>query len=273
MTQKEDKFNIVVPIDIGDSLSKSEERNDGEWYVQGYATTPDLDLQGDIVLPTGVDTSYFMTKGFINYEHKSDAEFIIGVPTDNSYVDLKKGLFVEAKLFPDNQHAQAMWNLAHMIQKAESNRTLGFSIEGAVIARDDFDKRVIKEVAIQNVALTTHPANPEATWETLVKSWATGHSVDPNNHTGSASLRRAPLSSTVTDLTNAVRIVSQFYGMYSDEEKDYVIREVNNNLEHEADKSKEDYGQVVLQLFGGASYDDAWQFLHGTSENGIGNNH
>lgn len=272
MKDKEEKFNIVVPMDIEDSINKSEESNDGGWYARGYATTPDLDLQGDIVVPAGVDASYFMTKGFINYEHKPDAEYIIGVPTDNSFVDVQKGLFVEAKLFQDNKHAQSMWNLAHSIKKAESDRRLGFSIEGAVISRDDFDKRVIKEVAVQNVALTTHPANPEATWETLVKSWTTGHSVDPNKHEGGGSLRRESLGSTVTDLTNAVRIISQFYGMSSDSEKDYVIREVNNNLEHEADENKEDYGQVVLQLFGGASYDDAWEFLHGTTGE-LGNEH
>jgi len=44
------KVNLFVPIDIEESISKSNEDPSGKsWCLKGYATTPDLDLQDDIV--------------------------------------------------------------------------------------------------------------------------------------------------------------------------------------------------------------------------------
>ncbi|MCC9083669.1 hypothetical protein LOS22_14605 [Enterococcus faecium] len=59
----QEKYNIFVPIDVAGSVEKSEQANDGEWYVQGYATTPDLDLQGDIILPQELTFLTLLLKG------------------------------------------------------------------------------------------------------------------------------------------------------------------------------------------------------------------
>lgn len=198
---QERAINIFVPLDLEKSFSKSRETEDGKgWYVQGYASTPDLDLQNDIVDPRGIDISYFLNYGWINYEHKQDTEFIIGAPTENCYVDFERGLFVEAKLYPDSPYAQAMWKLAENIKKSGDKRCLGFSVEGAIVSRHDDDNRVITRMIVRNVALTTHPANPHATWEALVKSWVTGHGTTPETQTDAGALRREEIIGAITTL-------------------------------------------------------------------------
>lgn len=259
----ETKYNIFVPLDIESSVTKSQESDDGEWYVQGFATTPDLDLQGDIVAPSGIDASYFMTKGWINYEHKQDAEYLIGVPTDNCFVDVQKGLFVEAKLLKDNKYARSMWELANTIQKSGINRQLGFSIEGAVISRNERDSRIIEGVAIRNVALTTHPANPQATWETLVKSWTTGHGTTPETQVDAGALRREMFTEDITNLTSAVKTVAKLYSLPS-KEKEFVLREVAKSLDEE--KCEKDLGAVMLQLGRGVSLQQATNFIESRKE-------
>lgn len=253
-----EKYNIFVPIDIENSILKSESQDGGEWYVQGYATTPDLDLQGDIILPQGIDISYFISKGWINYEHKNEAEYIIGAPTDNCYVDINKGLFVEAKLMKENKHAQSMWKLANAIQKSGIRRNLGFSIEGAVVSRNARDNRIIEAVVIHNVALTTHPANPQATWETLVKSWTTGYESSPETQVDGGALRREMFKQDITNLTYAVQTISNLYGKKPDE-KEFILREVAKSIE--MDISEKELTKFMLQLSRGVSYKEASAFI------------
>lgn len=259
----QEKYNIFVPIDVAGSVEKSEQANDGEWYVQGYATTPDLDLQGDIILPQGIDISYFVTKGWVNYEHKQDAEYIIGVPTDNCYVDLNKGLFVEAKLMKESKYAQSMWQLANTIQKSGISRQLGFSIEGAVTSRNARDNRIIEGVAIRNVALTTHPANPQATWETLVKSWTTGYGITPETQTDAGALRREMFKEDITNLTYAVKTVAKLYSK-KPEDKEFILREVAKSFDQET--SEPELSAFMLQLTRGVSLQEANNFIESRKE-------
>lgn len=259
----ETKYSIFVPVDIHNSIRKSEESENHDWYVQGYATTPDLDLQGDIVLPEGIDYSYFTTKGWINYEHKQDAEYVIGVPTENCYVDMKKGLFVEAKLMQDNPHAQAMWNLANSIEKSGIHRQLGFSIEGFVTRRSSQDNRVIEGVKITNVALTKSPANPNATWDKLVKSWTTGYDTNPETQADAGALRRKQFDEDITNLTGAIKTVAKWCDMPS-KEKEFVVQEVAKSLEEES--TSQNIGAIVLQLSRGVSLTEAINFIESRKE-------
>lgn len=263
MPKVQEKYNIFVPVDVAGSVEKSEQANDGEWYVQGYATTPDLDLQGDIILPQGIDISYFVTKGWVNYEHKQDAEYIIGVPTDNCYVDLNKGLFVEAKLMKNSKYAQSMWQLANTIQKSGISRQLGFSIEGAVTSRNSKDNRIIEGVAIRNVALTTHPANPQATWETLVKSWTTGYDISAETQENASTLRREMFKEDITNLTYAVQKVAELYNK-KPADKEFILREVAKQFDNEPPKPE--LSAIMLQLTRGISLQEANNFIKNRKE-------
>lgn len=61
---EEIKMDIFIPLDIESSIQKSQDEDGGEnWYVRGFASTPDLDLQGDIVQPSGINIDYFVQYG------------------------------------------------------------------------------------------------------------------------------------------------------------------------------------------------------------------
>ena len=124
-------FNVYVPID------KIEKSDDEKTYtIQGYASDGNRDLQGEIIDPNGIDDSYLVENGFVDFEHDTDQ--VIGVPTKNTHVD-SKGLFLEAKLFKNMPQVQDIMKLYHNIKDNNIDRHLGFSIEGNVIERDEDD--------------------------------------------------------------------------------------------------------------------------------------
>lgn len=64
MSEKID-MNIYVPLSLESDLVKNDDGEEEEkWYVRGYASTPDLDLQGEIVQPSGIDIDYFIKSGW-----------------------------------------------------------------------------------------------------------------------------------------------------------------------------------------------------------------
>lgn len=195
------KVNLFVPIDLDESISKSNEDPTGKaWCLKGYATTPDLDLQDDIIDPKGIDISHFITHGYLNYEHFQGEEYKVGVPTEGTHVD-DVGLFVEGKLYKDNPYARSIWNLANSIQKSGIDRKIGFSIEGFAKARDKNDPRIIKSTYITNVAVTTNPANPHATWDAFMKSFMVGYAITPEESTGVAAISPDSLARSLYNLS------------------------------------------------------------------------
>lgn len=156
-------FNVFLPFD---KVSKSEDDND-TCIVEGYASTSDRDLQSETILPSGIDDSYLIDNGWIDYEHDTDQ--VIGVPTKNTHVD-QHGLYLQAKLFKNMPQVQDIMKLYHNIKDNGIDRNLGFSIEGNVLERDDNDESIIRQVQITGVAVTKNPANTHATWELVSKS-------------------------------------------------------------------------------------------------------
>lgn len=203
ITLEEMKFNAFVPLDLEKSVSTESDTNEYS-VVSGWASTPSVDLQNDIVNPKGIDIEYFKSQGYINYEHERDK--VVGIPTDNCYVDVNKGLFIEAKLWKNDDNVIKMLDLAEKLEKSGSGRRLGFSIEGAVKKRNTNDSRVIEEVMITGVALVKNPANPEATWESFVKSFLTGHGTTPETQEDAGALRREQLASSITNLAYVTKI-------------------------------------------------------------------
>lgn len=245
------KMNIYVPLNLETDTVKNESGEEEEkWYVRGYASTPDLDLQGEIVQPQGIDIDYFVKSGWLNYEHKPGAEYTIGAPTDNCYIDINKGLFVEGVLFKDNKHAQSMWKLANSLEREGVARNLGFSIEGYVNRRNETNKNVIEDIVIRNVAITTNPANPEATWDRFVaKTWEAGTETDPGKKEDASALTREHLAHAITVITSSV-------------DKDGVTpwKDVAEYLD-KSGKGSRDNAIVLLQLSTGISKEEAVKFL------------
>ena len=161
------KFDVYLPIDSVETISKSDDSHNGNYLISGYASTGDEDLQHEQIDPAGIDASYLISDGWVDFEHDTDQ--VIGVPTKNTHVD-QKGLFLEAELFKNMPQVQDIIKLYHNIKDKDIDSNLGFSVEGNVIERDEDDESIIRQVQITGVAVTKNPANTHATWELLTKS-------------------------------------------------------------------------------------------------------
>lgn len=256
----EDSYKFFVPIDLAESVNKTNSSsNEKSVYVKGFASTPDLDLQGEVVNPIGIGIDYFTKSGWINYEHRQDMEFAIGEPTGNCYIDPEKGLFIEAKLYMDNEHAQKVWKLAKSLQKSGSQRKLGFSIEGSVKKRNNTKKNVIDEMFITNVAITKSPANPNATWDMFVKSMVdTGHDINPETQTGGATLRREVLGRSLRNLAGLYPKTTDDLEGYEQWEDSW--KEIIDYMSEEESITDEE-SIVLLQLYQGMSRGEAEHYI------------
>lgn len=162
-------------------------------------------------------------------------------------------MFVEARLYKDNPYAKAMWTLAQNIKNSGDNRSLGFSIEGAIKSRNTEDERVIEELIVRNVAITTHPANPHATWEAFVKSWSTGHGTTSETQVDGGALRRE-------ELINAVTTISSIQATTTAEDLNRLWHAVSEHIDtNEEHKIKAN--TILLQLSRGVSKEHAESFL------------
>ena len=157
-------MKFFIPADF---IEKSEQV-EGEMRIRGYASTPNLDRDNETIVQNGLDIEDFINYGFFNYDH--DNSIILGYPDKEKTCITSKGFYVEGTLL-NTQRAKDIWETAVQLQKSNAPRRLGFSVEGRVIDRDKGGK--IRKAKVTNVAITSTPVNPEATWEAIVKSLST----------------------------------------------------------------------------------------------------
>lgn len=257
-------FNVYLPADRVETISKSGDNHNGNIIISGYASTGSRDFQGEIVEPSGLDISYLVDNGWIDYEHDTDQ--VIGVPTKNTYVD-DHGLFLEAELFHTMPQVKSIVELYHNIKDNGIDRNLGFSIEGQVLERDEEDDSVIKQVLITGVAVTKNPANPNATWTMLTKSLfedsakkalEAGHGISPQTQTDGASFRSERFSDELISMADNLRRAREI-GLTP------VGQTVAQILQHK--DVSDDTLSMFLQLFTGLSYDDSSKIVQQLNTN------
>lgn len=171
---KIDTFAVWAPLTI-QKAEKSPNGGDSEPMVGrigGIVSAQTVDQQNETLAQDGVDWSYFLEKGWFNYEHQSGPENVLGHPERVSATtfDGKPATRVEGVLYLQKAKSRQIWETAQAMQKAGGARQLGFSVEGQVIERDPADKRKIKKSKVLNVAITAHPVHPDARLEVLVRS-------------------------------------------------------------------------------------------------------
>jgi hypothetical protein len=159
---KNDEFNFWVPMDI----SKADPKNpkDSRRFIQGIASTTDIDLQSETVDQHGIDFSYFLKHGYFNNDHKPGFKNKVGQPIECKIS--KEGLWTKGFLFQKHEVADAIWELAQALEISKADRKLGFSIQGKVTRREG---RKIAKCWIQDIAITAAPINTN-TWLDIVKS-------------------------------------------------------------------------------------------------------
>lgn len=163
MTTTTRQFKMIIPAE----LSKG---SDGEWIVQGLASTPSRDQQGEILLPEGIDaTPIDQGRGVLNWDHQKGPENTIGLL--DSYKRTKEGFFVKGRLLKNHSKAKSVHEIMSSLGKSDHGR-MGLSVEGKILERTGKDGKIIKKCQISAVALTMNPVNQDS-YVDLVKSMAT----------------------------------------------------------------------------------------------------
>lgn len=178
-----DRYHLWVPIEETDLLKSVAVDENGDYIVQGVMTSDTKDEENDSIDPHGMDCSYFLEKGWIKYEHGHKPEQYIGEPLDirvgtfthpttNEQVN---GIFVKGRLFAQRELARQAVKTIQDLQKSNTKRRMGWSIEGQAIERDKKTNKIKKSI-LRNVVLTMSPVNT-TTWAELAKSFTNDHAV------------------------------------------------------------------------------------------------
>jgi len=163
---KDKDFKFYVPVELVKA-----ENGDEEWKIQGIASTPDEDLQGETIDQNGLDISVLKAgRGLFNWDHAKGPENVLGQIEDAEFKDIdgKKCLMVKGYLFKHQERSKAFFNILRSLKKGNGPR-VHMSVEGKILQRDFTDSKTIKKARIDKVALTLDPVNPY-TYAELVKS-------------------------------------------------------------------------------------------------------
>jgi hypothetical protein len=172
-------------------------------------STDRRDRQGEVIEAKGLDFDEFLSHGHFNDNHSQDTSAIVGYPESVKYhaslaqVDPKlknaSGWTCEGFVLKGTKRSDAIWEIAKALTSVPG-RSLGFSIEGKVIRRED---KTIKSAKIRNVAITNCPVNTDCSWSVLEKSFhqsdmaikamTAGYGVSPATQTGGGALRTESL--------------------------------------------------------------------------------
>jgi hypothetical protein len=142
--------------------------------IAGIVSTDDMDFEGEKINQSGLDWSYFLKNGWFNHEHRPGPEAVLGHPTKIEKVDEHKTR-VEGKLYLSKPLAKECYDTAVAMQKAGGERCLGFSIEGKITLRDPIQPKKVLKANVINVAITSHPVNPNTNLEVIAKSMSIGY--------------------------------------------------------------------------------------------------
>ena len=169
------RFDFEVPVTF---FEKADAAPGQERRIGGIVSTEAKDQQDEIVLQRGLDFSYFKKNGWFNDNHSKKTADILGYPEATRYFakgeklpdgDMAKqpGHWVEGYLLR-TEKADEIWSLGKALQ--DTNRRLGFSVEGKILKREGPGNRTIAKALVRNVAITNCPVNTDSRLEILTKS-------------------------------------------------------------------------------------------------------
>lgn len=277
-------LNFETYVPLSEIYKSSNNDKSDNYIVTGIASNSDRDLQGEVICPEGLDISYLLSSGYIDYEHDKDS--VIGVPIeDGTYVD-SDGLHLKALIFGDDPRVQKMFKLQQHFDDSGVDRNLGFSIEGKVLDRDVTDESIVREVMVSGVALTYRPACDSArvkSWSKVVKSvtenqslqevekslntdapleninkggaWEAGSGISPKTQHGGAAIRTESLEGSITTLAEKIKKLEE-QGVKANEMADRLAEELSGG------KYSATIKQVFLQLYSGISGNGAKKLVN-----------
>jgi len=158
-------------------FAKSEANVPTERRIGGICSTDHLDRQDETIMQEGMDFKPFLHDGWFNDNHDSATDAIVGYPISAEYLSLgmRKGWRVEGYMLDGHPRADSLWMLAKALQ--QTNRKLGFSVEGGVTARDPKNPKIIRKAIVREVAITRCPVNTSTALHILAKSLSAGSAM------------------------------------------------------------------------------------------------
>ena len=169
---------------FGAEIVKAEQNDEGDWIFEGIASLPGRDLQGEEVIPNGLEIDYLLGKGlpsggggWINYDHSP--EILIGIPLEGKITP--QGFWLKWKALKTKFMTEKVIPQMKALKEAGWPRRYGMSIEGVVKQYDPQDPTRILKAFIRNVALTPTPVHP-GTFVDFAKSLAAGAMVEFRSH-------------------------------------------------------------------------------------------
>jgi len=168
-------FDFDLPVSF---FEKADAEPGKERRIGGIATLETKDRQGEIILARGVDFSDFVQNGWFNDNHSKNTTDILGYPEQakffrkgsalpNGETAKAAGHWVEGYLL-NTPGADKVWELGRAL--AQTNRRLGFSVEGKIEKRTGPLQKTIAKALVRNIAITNCPVNAGARMEILAKS-------------------------------------------------------------------------------------------------------
>lgn len=162
--------SFSLPVSAAGLVKSASGGSDEPWWIEGLASTPSEDQQGEVVLVKGLDLSYLdQGKGTFNWNHFGDKDpsSVIGLITNHNRTPDGE-LYVKGRLLKHLPKAQACYNLMKALDAEGESRRMGMSIEGKVLHRQN---KVIYKAWVKAVALTMDPVNQD-TYVSFAKSFA-----------------------------------------------------------------------------------------------------
>jgi hypothetical protein len=151
---------------------------DGERMMYGWASTPSIDADGEKLIQDGLNFSPFINKGWVNWDHQRHN--ILGTPKVceiRTRPDGTKGTYTEFALLKGVPMADHVWSLSQALEKNNSDRKLGLSLEGRTISKSKTG--VIERADIMGLAVTPYPKNGDTSVSAFMKSMTSGEPATP----------------------------------------------------------------------------------------------
>lgn len=172
---KELPFDFEVPVTF---FEKADAPVGQTRRIGGLISTESRDKHGETLLQRGLDLEPFSNRGWYNDDHDKKTGAIIGIPDvvqqfakgerlPNGQEAKTNGTWAEGYLLT-SPRATEVWELGKALQATD--RSLGFSVEGAINRRAGTDHKLVTKATVRNVAVTGCPVNDDSKLEVLAKS-------------------------------------------------------------------------------------------------------
>jgi hypothetical protein len=178
-------FSFEMPVSF---FEKADAPAGKKRRIGGILSTEKVDQQGERLLQRGLDFNPFLKSGWFNDNHSKKTTDILGYPEGVQ-------LFAKGQRLPDGQittsnstwvegyllkspKADEVWTLGKALE--ETNRRLGFSVEGRITKRIGPDRKTVAKAVVRNAAVTNCPVNDDSRLEVLAKSLQAVEDSEPD---------------------------------------------------------------------------------------------